>query len=490
MLQKWISQVHSLVLKPGTGAYTLWFFLLSFFIRFPFFFRDYIDRDESTFILVAQSLVDGHLPYTELWDLKPPLLFALFAIPIALFGKSLVAIRMMGVIAVAGIALATFLIGKQVSGKRVGFLAGTLAVFLMSLFNSVQGVMSEHLSLLFLLTSLYLLLRHPHPGGYFLAGLGMGLAVLCKTNLSVALAVIGVFLFIKALVAKNPGEALALLWILVGGGVVIGGCFLVYLMAGEGSLWWESFVEAPLAYVGEQEGFPWKYLPLYLGSALLLWYAWSLREACRPGFGLVVVSLAGILLTFLAGGKLNGHYLLLFYPLFLVVFLTVLELKRPKATRIWAGILPLLVLLLPVESYLEYSRILKHSMQTGTFYNGEGISVPKYIQSEYPDASRVLFLEYHIGYWFLGQKPPSKAATHPSNICRPALFPYMHEGRTTSMEELKYLFETYRPELVVVRDNKPAFGKKHPDENAFVANFLGQHYTRDTLIEKAVVYKR
>ncbi|MFV1448861.1 hypothetical protein VBZ51_06925 [Maribacter sp. HS] len=50
--------------------------LITLFIRFPFFFRDYVDRDESTFILLGQSWVDGFLPYTHLWDLKPPLTFA------------------------------------------------------------------------------------------------------------------------------------------------------------------------------------------------------------------------------------------------------------------------------------------------------------------------------------------------------------------------------------------------------------------------------
>ncbi len=63
-------------LKNRTVFLTL--FLVSFFIRFPFFFRDYIDRDESTFILMGQSWVNGHLPYTELWDLKPPVAFLFF----------------------------------------------------------------------------------------------------------------------------------------------------------------------------------------------------------------------------------------------------------------------------------------------------------------------------------------------------------------------------------------------------------------------------
>lgn len=489
-MQKWISQVHSRVLKSGIWLHALWFFLLALWIRFPFFFRDYIDRDESTFILMAQSLVEGNLPYTELWDLKPPLLFALFAIPISLFGKSMVAIRLLGVITVFGVALATCLIGRKVADKGVGFLSGTLTVLLISLFNNVQGVMSEHLSLVFLMPSLYLLIRYPSTPGYFLAGFGMGLAGLCKTNLIVALAFLGLYLIIRALRNKKTNEIRAYIWIPIGGSLAIGISFLVYLLDGKGTLWWESVILAPLAYTRDQGAFPWKYLPFYLGSAWLLWYAWALRKSFGKGFEILLVSLAGVVLTFLVGGKLNGHYLLQFYPLFLLVFVSLLQLKRPAANRMWIGIIPFLVLLLPVESYLEYNRILRRKAMAGTFFNGEGITVPKYINSEYPGVSRVLFLEYHIGYWFLDRKPPSKAATHPSNICRPGLFPFMHQDRTTSMEELEYLFEDYRPELVIVRHNKPAFDKKHPEESAFVQDYLRQHYTRDTLIERAAIYKR
>jgi 4-amino-4-deoxy-L-arabinose transferase-like glycosyltransferase len=490
MLQKLILKVHSLVFKSATWVHGLWFLLLAFWIRFPFFFRDYIDRDESTFILLAQSLVEGNLPYTELWDLKPPLLFALFAIPISLFGKSLIAIRFMGVIAVSGIALSTCLIGKKVADKGVGFLAGTLTVLLMSLFNSVQGVMSEHLSLLFLMPSLYLLLRNPKPLAYFAAGFGMGLTVLCKTNLVVALAFLCLFLGIKAVRDNKKKELWSVISIPIGGALAVGISYLIYLLEGEGMVWWESVMRAPMAYAGDQSGFPWKYLPFYLGSALLLRYAWTLRSSFGIGFEIAVVALAGIVLTFLAGGKLNGHYLLQFYPLFLLVFLSLLQLKRPVVNRIWIGCIPLLILLLPVESYLEYYRILKNKDMTGTYFNGEGITVPQYINAAYPGVSKILFLEYHIGYWFLDQKPPTRAATHPSNICRPSLFPFMNEGRTTSMEELKYLFEDYRPELVVIRHNKPAFDKKHPKESAYVERYLEEFYIRDTLIEKAVVYRR
>jgi 4-amino-4-deoxy-L-arabinose transferase-like glycosyltransferase len=482
--------MHDRVLKGKAWFHFGAIALFTLLIRLPFFFRDYIDRDESTFILVAQSLVDGNLPYTELWDLKPPFLFLLFAIPISIFGKSLVAIRLMGAAAVAGIAIATYLIGEQAGGRKVGLLAGWATAFLMSLFNSVQGVMSEHLSLLFLLPSLFLLLRHRGPLASLAAGAGFGLAVLCKTNLLVAVVVLGGYLLATFLSRKPRLPLLSLGCLVLGGMLIIFASFLPYWIGGKGMLWWEAMVEAPLAYSTSRGGFPWKYLPFYAGSLLVLWAGWKTRDQFRPGFDLVLASLLGIVAAFWAGGKLNGHYLLQYYPLCLVVFFGLLEVKWPAVVRGWVAGLPILILLLPVESYLEYGRLARHYHKTGQFYNGEGVAVPHYIQSRYGDSPQVLFLEYHIGYWFLGQEPPSKAATHPSNICRPALFPFLHQGRTTSLEELHYLLGTLRPALVVTRAKKPAFDKKFMRENAYLENYLNAHYRKDTLIGDAVLYKR
>jgi hypothetical protein len=34
-----------------------------------------IDWDESTFIIMASDVMRGHLPYLDVWDNKPPILF-------------------------------------------------------------------------------------------------------------------------------------------------------------------------------------------------------------------------------------------------------------------------------------------------------------------------------------------------------------------------------------------------------------------------------
>src|ERR1043165_7397420 len=101
----------------------IFLFCAAFFIRFPFFFRDYIDRDESTFILIGKSITDGHLPYDFLWDLKPPLLFYVFAAVQYLFPHSLIAIRFFGVLIVFISAIVLMQIVKTI-GARNSFFIG------------------------------------------------------------------------------------------------------------------------------------------------------------------------------------------------------------------------------------------------------------------------------------------------------------------------------------------------------------------------------
>lgn len=120
------------------GLLFLLFFLVALFIRLPFFFRDYIDHDESTFIIMGQSIVDGYLPYTKLWDLKPPLLFYFFSAVISIFGKSFIAIRFIGTLIVALSALYVFKITKKLTSKKIAVRAGIIFVLCSSLFGSKQ----------------------------------------------------------------------------------------------------------------------------------------------------------------------------------------------------------------------------------------------------------------------------------------------------------------------------------------------------------------
>ncbi len=466
--------------------------LLSVSLRFPFFFRDYIDRDESTFILVAQSWVDGHLPYTELWDLKPPLVFLFFAGIIYLFGKSFVVIRFFGALAVAGVAFYTYKAGKEAHSSQTGFWSAVGSVYLLSLFGSMQGVMSEHLSMLFFMPALFLLLKYHKKRWYFIGGILLGLSLMMKLNL--AYAVLGIVLYMLSRAIYERKVRLGFeRSLLLGTGVflAIGATFLPYLLAGIPEVWIDSVIKAPLAYSRDLQNSVFNVLPLLAVLILVGFLCWKKKwiDFYDPKVQLLSVIITGVVFSFLKSGKVNGHYLMQLYPMVLI-FLGI-ALSRVLVCRLkYYPFSLMLAALLPVESYAELVNIIQNKRTHDTFYNGEGFRVPEFIEEQQLDQKEVLFFEYHIGYWVMGATPPSKAATHPSNISRTTLYPYFQNPRKNALEELEYLLDTLKPKTVVTRKDKTVFDREYVAEDAYVRDYLSEHYHLEGIVGRAEVFSR
>ena len=468
-------------------------FCVSFLIRFPFFFRDYIDRDESTFILMGQSWVEGHLPYTELWDLKPPITFLVFAGIIYVFGKSFIAIRLLGTLLVALTAFFTYKIGQEAHSKKIGIWAAFSTVVLLSLFGSLQGVMSEHICMAFFMAGFYLLLKSKKPHYLFLSGLLMGMAVMTKMNIDYSLLFLGIFLCYTQIRDRKWANAL-LHTFLFGLGIllIILLTLLPYFLQGNTELWYKSVFRAPLAYIGVRRYTWYELAPLYvvLVSFFILTWKKRLMDFRKVPIQYLLVAILGVLFAFYKGGRINGHYLIQLHPLFMILVVIVISRLQYFKNIQWKPYFFLLILLVPMESYLEYINVAKNKIERGTFFNGEGISVPNYIQENALETKNILFFGYHIGYWVLDATPPTKAATHPSNICRDELFTFYDNPRKTSMEELRYIMETLRPKTVVVRKNRRVFDKKEVEENEYINAYLAKHYSIEATVEKAEILQR
>jgi hypothetical protein len=474
---------------------TIFWYLLagSFLIRFPFFFRDYIDRDESTFILMGQAWVDGYLPYTVLWDVKPPLTFLFYAVSIFLFGKSLFVIRLLGTLLVAFTSFFSYKICLGISTKRAAVFCGFACVFLQSMFGSIQGVMSEHILMCFFMAALYALSRNTNAAKLLAAGVLLGISLMVKINIAFSVLLVGCYLlwlFYKrhgiAGMSKNilllSGPALVVVLLTV----------LPYYLSGQETLWWDSVILAPLAYTEGGRNT----LPVLIGftAAILFVLFWSLRtkhlDIKRPEIGILIATLLGILFSFIKGGRINSHYLIMLYPVLLILLCAAtapfFETLQKKAFRIVVFI----SLLLPMESYLEYIQVGRNYLTYKTPYNGEGYRVPEYILDKNINTENILFLGYHIGYWMLEVYPPVKTATHPSNICKSEMFPYYNPERNTAMEEIRYIMEEIRPATLVTRTGRLVFDKKLVEENAYINKRIESDYILETEVEKASIYIR
>jgi len=469
-------------------------FLYGLFIRLPFFFRDYIDRDESSFILMGQSWVDGHLPFTELWDVKPPLTFLFFALLIYLFGKSFLAIRLAGLLLVTITAFYTYRLAKQSSSKMVALPLALLCVILQSLFGSLQGVMSEHLAMACLTPALWFMTRKKTNSWQWLyIGLLVGAALMIKLNL----AYVGLFLGLTIIwVTFNHQKKTAFIapTLLYGAGIllVFAFCLLPYALDDLLPLWWKSVIEAPLAYAGARTYGPIKLLSYLLPFVFILWYGWK-KEIINLNDRSVLFILAatlGTLLAFIKSGRVNGHYLILIYPQVLALLALFFQNKHLISGKKLLRYGGLLLVLIPIESYLEYAAIVKHKVQRGSFFNGEGIRVPQYFARNDIEPANIYFTEYHIGYWLMDEKPVTKAATQPSNVLKDEMFFAYDNPRETGEAELQFILEALKPSHIVTRKNRRAFDKKEYTANFYLNLQLLKNYQVLDTVDAAIIFRR
>lgn len=101
----------------------------------PSFFWSFINWDESIYLLISRTMLDGQLLYLDIWDHNQPFVYVLFALGQLVFGKTILSIRLLACVAVATTSLLLYRIGRTTFGEdQQGAVvaAGLYAVFTVS----------------------------------------------------------------------------------------------------------------------------------------------------------------------------------------------------------------------------------------------------------------------------------------------------------------------------------------------------------------------
>jgi 4-amino-4-deoxy-L-arabinose transferase-like glycosyltransferase len=456
----------------------IFLFLSAFFIRFPFFFRDYIDKDESTFILMGQSIADGHLPYDVLWDLKPPLLFYFFGLIENVFPHSFVAIRFFGLVVVFLSALLLLRICRQLH-LRNGFLIAAGYVVLSSEFGSLQGVMSEHFAVFFLLLGLVFFLRENGKNSLLLAGVAFGCAMLCKLNYAYAVGALMIVYAITAWRETNTKKAIkACAFLALGLLMPFVLVAIPFVASHKLMLFINSVFLAPLEYAKalqynwlDKLKSTWWVLAL---SAVVCYAALkSARAYERKNILSVVAMLVGTVYTFYSSGIVNGHYLVQVYPFFLMLLLGLLLRVNYQPRLVVAAAFVVLVSFEAIAEYYYLISGLKNPVEYRPTFE-----VVSELKKRKLDDDKIFFADYHIGYWLLDQYPLTKSSTHPSNIARPYLFKYYDDPSKNSLQELRYIMEQVKPEVIVSQSDDLEFFPDNSPENIYFKKKLAVDFER------------
>ena len=306
--------------------------------------REVIDWDESVFVLIAANVLDGHLPYVELFDNKPPMIFFVLAGVMAVFGESLLVVRLFGDVCILASCVAVFAIARRWTDPISAGLGTLTVIAVSSAYSFGQHTSSELPATALLMAALWLLLaRRDRLWAVACAGLLVSLATLTRSNLGVAAVALAVWLLV-AHVRPSCGAHRWALAAFVGAGAIPPGLLVLLYWAADALFELRaSIIDVPLAYAGNQLSVlevlaehtnDWWDLatqsdPSLIGTYTLLtaggmmWVSVrALRErmwgGARSGAsdGLLWITFAAVLLSIMMGGAAYSHYFLQLFPIY------------------------------------------------------------------------------------------------------------------------------------------------------------------------------
>ena len=188
---------------------------LTFFLRMKFWNQPF-QMDEGVYGYIGWGMLDGLVPYKDVFDHKPPGIYLLYSLVFLLTEPSALNVKVFASIYTLVTALAVFLLTRKVAGTR----AGCLSMLLFGIFSCGPkieggGVNAEIFMILPYTLAAYFLLQAAETDkrkSYFLAGLFTGLACTIKQVAVVNfLWIVGFLLFRiwRRRTEKTAGEIIA-----------------------------------------------------------------------------------------------------------------------------------------------------------------------------------------------------------------------------------------------------------------------------------------
>ncbi len=397
----------------------------SLLLRAPGFTSSVLDPDEGLYMVQAVAWLAGRWPYVAVWDMHPTGAPALFALAKALIPDPVLAMRLVGAVAVAATAIGLRALALLLGESDItAFFAGLLYVA----HSVVLGGLASNTEILFapfVVLTAWLLLREallhgpPRTGAVLLAGLSAGMAVWIKQ-----IAVLECSALWLTLVAVAwSGGRLALRRVLLLALVFAAGAGLpslavaaAYWVLGHLDAWLQGNIFSLLSYgmtVPEDTPGLRRGLVPALGQLIWLILAACCMAAERRGrMRLLLPWLLAATLAVAAPWKFySNHFLILLAPLSLLAAiglaaLMCLAVHAGLRRRCFAG-MAALVAALPV------SDMLLPRLAYGAGLRGEdpGRQVAELVQAALRPGEPLYVANWHtITYVLAGQAPPTPYA--------------------------------------------------------------------------------
>lgn len=470
--------------------------------------REVIDPDESTFILMGADVARGNLPFVNMFDLKPPMIFLMIGGVLATFGKSLIAVRLLGDFLLFGTAMLTFRFARHLAGGWSALGGGLIYVAFASM-DLGQPTYSELPALFFAMGALLALAATPVSlARAALAGLLLALAVLSRTNLYQLPVVFGLILLIAALRRNALVHPRAWLAFGLGGLLPVGLLILAYARADQLDLLKLAMIDVPLAY--SQQSGPLAALrenvtqfyvtttmePLIIIPMVLLTLAGLARliAICRaqPGSprwagGIAILALGTLLVSLVLSGAVYPHYWLQLAPVLGVLC----ALGLDGIGRIGRGVLAATGVLIPLgaaaaDRVPEGLEVIANPQASAQSF--DIAKSAQFIRSAGGAKATVWPWRMQLIGWYLDAPQLSKAGVQPENIARPPIVGPLAEHGYVSPDEVGRLMALV-PDFVVTDAKGNGLGWMRATGRP-VDQWLATHYRLERQFGDVLVYRK
>lgn len=464
-------------IKVGAVQMPWWFFvLLAVLLRWPSFFTAVIDHDESTYLIIASSLLKGQWLYDFLLDVKPPGIFLLFAGVLALW-KSVITVRLLAALAIGFSGFFIYRSRKFHFGEQDAFAAfcGLAFVIAASVHRWEWSANTEIFFVLFSAWGLFVLQKGKALYRQLLFGFIMGIGLLFKYHVLFDFTAIWLMLNLKA-----PSSVFR--WSFWRNGFFSLMAFLfpmmlfaaVYAMSGRWEEWIYVVIDIPSRYQTERNlaeafsfmgAFYLSFLPLSLLFLYSLYLAFRKRDLKYLFQALLWngMSWVAILLT----GKSFYHYWYqaLLPMLFFMLHPSISIAVRGSLLKLGRILLPISIVMVPLHMNFDLQKRNYHCEEIAAI-----------IETDL-DEDEVIFVDYKNVIYFLCDRTPVHRFPHTT---------LMHDS-----SHIKAFDIDVAREYEMIRAAAPAwmvlYGSGHP----FLKRYTDSLYTAEAQFEEGVtVWKR
>jgi len=468
-------------------------------------------RDSGVFLYVAWRFLNGDVPYREVWDHKPPLIYFVDALGLTLTPNSLWGVWLLQVIFIFFTLLLIFKLLDREFGIYAA-IAGTLALTSGLLTILEKGNVTEEYALVFQALCFWLFVdawkkNFPVRASFWI-GLVGGLAFNFKqTTLGIWLAYALILLVMRLFQRKSPlMDLLSLL-----AGWLVPSIVLVIYLASQNALadYWEQAFLYNFVYIGKHEGIR-RLIPVFIKGfaylrngwvlylAVLGWlaglgYVWFKRKNLAEIHPLVLITLVNLpieILLITISGRSILHYYLTPLPVMAIltgvlVYASPLLIGKilPISIQRWVPGIVLAAVVLgqfgQIKYYPEYVRILR---------DNDRAPVIEYILKNTEEGDKVLIIGAESVVNFLARRAAPTRYVYQ--------YPLALLGRRPMFEE--YFNQILENDPVLIIDTR---GRTHLDERLYTplqkrsqivregVQYLGENYQQVAQFDEWFVYR-